>query len=231
MSVGLYRAAVAMVGDQRRLDAIASNLANLGTVGFKRTTTATHEFLLGDGGPRGQALQSRVDFSQGNLNRTGRQYDLALFGKGFFAVEGPDGEVYTRDGSFHSTSDGVLVTEEGLPVAWNRRGSAIDPTGLPITVDGDGFVRQGTATLGQLRIVDFQDERSVVLGRGGYWVARPAAKEATALATVHQYALEESNATGVEEMVAMIGVQRSFESMANMVQSIQQSYSRLTRPF
>ncbi len=231
MSVGLYRAAVAMVGHERRLDAIASNLANLETAGFKRNASATHEFRVqrGLGEVRGQALQTQVDFTQGNLRKTGRAYDLALFGDGFFAVEGPNGPLYTRAGVFQPTPEGVLVTEEGFEVAWKRRSGAIDTGGLPVRIDGDGFVRQGSTEIGQLEVVDFVDREAMQLTAGGFWQAPPGARPATATAVVNQYALEESNATGVEEIVAMIGVQRAFESVSGLVRSIQESYSRLTR--
>lgn len=233
MSVGLYRAAVAMIGHERRLDSIASNLANLETVGFKRATTAAHEFLIDrQSGPvRGQSLETRVDFSQGNLRRTGRELDLALFGEGFFAVEGPGGELYTRGGAFQTDTNGVLVTEEGYPVAWKNKSGAIDTTGLPIVVDGEGNVRQGLADLGQLKIVSFEDNAALRQRTGGFWIAPRGLDETTNTATVHQFSLEESNASGVEEIVAMIGVQRAFESTAGLISSIQQSYSRLTRPF
>ncbi len=233
MNVGLYRAAVAMVSHERRLDAIATNLANVGTVGYKRVGTAANEFRVvrGRGQARGMVVRSKIDFSQGNLRRTEREYDLALWGDGFFAVDSPDGEVYTRDGDLRLTFDGVLVTDEGWPVAWTRRSASIDATGRPVTVRGDGVVVQGTTRLGQLRIVDFVDQGRLRQGEYGYWHAPADLAKATHTATVHQYSLEESNSSGVEEMIAMIGVQRAFESAANLLSSIDESYRRLTRPF
>jgi len=231
MSVGLYRAAVAMAGHERHLDAIAANLANLGTVGFKRSSSASHEFAVRreTGEVRGLQLHLETDFSQGNLQRTGHELDLALFGDGFFVVEGPEGETYTRDGSFHLTEEGVLVNDDGHAVAWRQRSGTIDATGLPVRVDVDGFVRQGTQEIGQLKVVDFMDKAKLYQGTGGVWVAPVGAKEATATAQVHQYSLEESNASGIEEIVAMIGVQRAFETSAHLTRSIQESYARLTR--
>ena len=233
MNVGLYRGAVAMVAQGRRLETISSNLANLGTVGYKRSTTASHEFQATrqNRRVRGLSVRSQVDFSQGNLSRTGRAYDLALFGDGFFAIEGENGELYTRDGSFHPTPDGLLVTEEGHPVVWEHRQAVIDPSGLPIVVDGEGNVRQGLVEIGRLRVVDFKDKAALGRTQQGFWQAPPRLPEATATATVHQYTLEESNANGMEEIVAMIGVQRSFESIANVLSSIEEGYRRLTRPF
>ena len=180
---------------------------------------------------RGLATENHVDFSQGELSRTGRALDLALDGEGFFAIDTPDGEVYTREGSFRLTPDGTLVSEEGLPVAWDSLSGSIDPTGFPVEVDGEGTVRQGVDEIGRLRIANFADSSRLSLNADGYWQAPPRLAEAAHSATVHQGALEDSNASGVEELVAMISVQRSFESVARVMSKIEDSYSRLTRPF
>lgn len=233
MNVGLYRSAVAMSAQQRRLDSIAANLANAGTVGFKRGVTAAHEVEVERprGKVRGVTTLAEVDFAQGNLQRTGREHDLALFGDGFFAVESPEGEVFTRDGSFHLTEAGVLVTEDGFPVAWDTLQGSIDPVGLPLKIDEEGNVRQGIQDVGRLRVVAFEDNHALRLDSRGHWVAPEGQRPGPAEARVNQYALEDSNANGVEEMVAMIGVQRSFEVVARAFEAIDKTYERLTRPF
>jgi len=222
-----------MASQQRRLDSISANLANVGTVGYKRGVTASHEVEVERprGKVRGVTTLAEVDFAQGNLNRTSRDLDLALFGEGFFAIDGPDGEAYTRDGSLHMTEGGVLVSEEGFPVAWDQLNGAIDPVGMPVVIDEAGNVRQGVQDIGKLRIVDFDDKSRLTRDRLGFWQAPRGVQPKTGDATVHQGALEESNANGVEEMVDMISVQRSFEVVARVFQAIDQTYERLTRPF
>jgi flagellar basal body rod protein FlgG len=233
VNVGLYRSAVAMAAQQRRLDSISANLANLGTVGFKRGVTAAHEVEVERprGKVRGVTTLAQVDFSQGNLQRTGRELDLALFGDGFFCVDGPEGEVYSRDGNFQMTEAGVLVDEQGLPLAWAEFTGAIDPVGLPLVIDEEGHVRQGVQDIGRLKVVEFADRSRLAKDGMGYWAAPAGLAERASTTRVHQYALEDSNANGVEEMVAMIGVQRSFEVVARVFQAIDQTYERLTRPF
>jgi len=233
VNVGLYRSAVAMSSQQRRLDSIAANLANLGTVGFKRGVTAAHEVEVDRprGKVRGVSTRAEVDFAQGNLLRTGREHDLALFGEGFFSIEAPEGEVYTRDGSFHLTEAGVLVTEDGFPVAWDTLQSQIDPVGVALKIDTEGNVRQGIQDIGRLRIVAFDDNRALRLDSRGHWIAPEELRRGPADTRVNQYSLEDSNASGVEEMVAMIGVQRSFEVVARTFEAIDKTYERLTRPF
>lgn len=225
-----------MRAHQRSLDAIAGNLANLGTNGYKRLRTAHHEFDVPRPGAPGKPAQglgvvNQVDFSQGDLQRTGRPLDLALYGEGFFAVEGPRGEVYTREGSFHTTSEGVLVTQEGHPLAWDELRTTIDPTGLPVEVDDEGTVRQGADEVGRLRIVNFKNPARLRQSGDGYWSAPAKLPRAAHGAVVHQGALEDSNSAGVEELVAMVAVQRSFETAARVMSAIDDSYSRLTQSF
>ncbi len=233
MSVGIFRAAVALAANQRQMETISSNLANLATHGFKRDTNAAHRFELG--GPRGKrhglATVNQVDFSQGDLARTGRQLDLALFGEGFFALEGPEGEVYTRNGQLFLTPEGGLVSDSGYPVAWETFRVPIDPAGIPIEIDSEGVVRQGLLEVGYLKVVNFEDPQRLYQDGNGYWLAPNDLRETNHTARVHQGALEGSNATGVEEMVAMVSVQRSYETTARLISSIADSYSRLTRPF
>ena len=246
----LWIAKTGLDAQQTQMDTISHNLANVGTNGYKRTHAIFEDLVYQNlrqvGGqetaettlPTGLQLGTGVrpvatgrNFAQGNLQRTGRDFDLALYGDGFFAVESADGEVYTRAGCFHLSEGGVLVTEEGYPVAWEQLRGAIDPTGEPVAIDEEGNVRQGSEDVGRLRIVDFADKRALGQDRMGYWLAPRGARETPPAARVHQYALEDSNANGVEEMVAMIGVQRSFEVVAKALSAIDQSYQRLTRPF
>ena len=231
MNTGLYHGAAAMRSNQERLDVIAHNLANVNTVGFKRHGTTAHIFEVQtpDGSKRDLKTKGMVDWSQGNLARTGETYDLALFGDGFFAVDSPVGEVYTREGQFRLTADGVLTTPGNSPVSWKSKGATIDPHGLPVVIDGGGQVMQGEQNVGQLRLADFADHRQLVLNSAGFWEAPPTAKRIAHTAVVHQGALESSNATGLEEVVAMVSVQRAFEAASNVMSVINESYQRLTR--
>ncbi|NOT31922.1 MAG: flagellar hook basal-body protein [Planctomycetes bacterium] len=222
-----------MAAQQRRLDSVSANLANVGTVGYKRGVTASHEVEVERprGKVRGVTTLAEVDFQQGNLQRTGRDLDLALHGDGFFAVEGPEGEVYTRDGTFHMTEAGALVSEDGFSLAWEQLSGVIDPVGLPLVIDEAGNIRQGIQDVGRLRVVDFPDKSVLTKDRNGFWSAPRAIQPGPSDARVHQYSLEESNANAMEEMVDMISVQRSFEVVARAFEAINQTYERLTRPF
>jgi flagellar basal-body rod protein FlgF len=92
-------------------------------------------------------------------------------------------------------------------------------------------VRQGEAEIGRLRLTNFEDPQRLYQDGNGYWIAPRGLREAAHEAVVHQGALEQSNATAVEELVAMIAVQRAYDSAAKTMSSIADSYGRLTRPF
>lgn len=229
MDSGLSSGVAAMRAGERQLDAIAANLANIDSPAYKRQNTVTHSFELGAGDRRHDAIvtQAVTDFSQGELRRTGNPLDLALDGDGFFVVETQSGEAYTRNGSFNLDGQGVLRTGDGHAVAWDGGRGHIDAVGEEITIDGTGVVRQGEAQIGKLRLVDFANKEALSVDGEGYYHAQRGLARSTPAATVHQGAIEKSNSSSIDELVAMIRVQRDFESASSLVRSIDQSYRRL----
>lgn len=217
---------------EKRLDAIAGNLANLAVNGYKRSNVVSKTFETVLHGERQTRVTSRrsIDFSQGTLRPTGGEFDLALHGKGFFGVEGQDGELYTRDGRFVVDDKGVLQTLDGLPVTWEGPRGTIDPAGGKITVDFEGNVSQGTTPIGKLRVVEFERTDRLTLQRGGFYRAPNDLEITPSTAEVRQGSLETSNASAVDELIALISVQRQFESGTRLMSTIDQSYRRLTNP-
>lgn len=229
MSTGIYRAASAMDATQRRLEAVAGNLANASTPAYKRRATAFHALQVARPESTERVIGNRTttDQSQGDLFVTGSPLDLAIEGSAFFAVEKSGGEAYTRDGSFRLDDAGVLVTQDGYPVAWDQRSGGLDPLGEAITIDFEGNVSQGGVGVGRLKLTGFTDSSALQLDLDGYW-QRPAGLEEQAHeARVHQGQLEGSNVSAVEELVALVQIQRTYESAANALSAIEQSYRRL----
>ena len=231
MNAGLYQGVAAMRASQRRLEAITSNLANISSTAFKRSVSMNHGVKLGRSGRTTLTTTTAMDWSQGPLLRTQVSTDLALMGDGFFAVEGSpeEGELYTRDGHFSINERGVLVTQMGSQVAWQGARGILDPIGAPIRVDLSGQVFQGQRTIGRLRVVDFADRSQLQIGKTGDFVAPDDVQPRSSTAEVHQGALEGSNVSAVEELVALIQTQRTFEAGANLLTMISQSYERLNR--
>lgn len=231
MNEGLYSVASAMSTAEQQLTQVTSNLANINTVGFKRTATAAQSFaqtLHGQQVTQVRMVESR-DHTQGVLRATGEETHLALDGEGFFVVETPNGEAYTRDGRFVKGQDGTLQTLDGFPVAWSVTSGAIDPTGVRMKFDGEGQVYQGEAAIGGIQLANFADPSRLVIDEFGYLTAPRGEPQAPVTATVHQGHLENANTTAVDEMIEMIQVQRRFEAASRMMTMIEQSYRRLVQ--
>jgi flagellar basal-body rod protein FlgF len=224
-------AAIAASGMRSRLDALdmlANNLANSTTGGFKLdrefyTLFSAHDESQydGEGSPAAmpQVKSQWTDFSQGTLQPTGSPLDMALSGKGFFTVNGPNGPLYTRNGSFQMSPTGVLTTSEGYPVAATGGGTIQSQSQGQIKIGADGTVEQDGQALGQLDIVNFQD--TAVLGKLGtsYFVnTSQAAKPAPATdAAVAQGHIEASNVAPAESAVRLVGLMRQFEMLQKAI--------------
>lgn len=201
------------------LDLLANNLANAGTAGYKSDRESYTLYLSPDASGESSRLplvgNKWTDFTQGLLQSTGVPSDLALSGEGFFAVDGPSGPLYTRNGSFRPSPKGQLVTAEGYPVATvSGRPLKLDPT-QPFTVSTDGVVRQGGAELDRLKVVQFTEPQSLAKRNGTYfqWLSPGTAPVSGSSAQVLQGQLESGNAAASEGAVRMVSVLRQFEML------------------
>ena len=210
-----------------RLDAIATNLANVGTTGFKSLLHLQQASApAGGGATAGESLtHSSVGtaFSQGPLEHTGDPLNVALSGEGFFVVDTPEGERLTRRGALQLDEQGVLVTSEGHRVQGDggeiQLGDAI-AQGEAVTIGTDGTVSAGTASLGRLRVVLAADEQALQRDDSGLWIAKAGSTAEAEPGTfeVVQGALEASNVSPVESLVQMIEATRAFEAYMTAVQ-------------
>jgi flagellar basal-body rod protein FlgF len=153
------------------------------------------------------------------LNSTGNALDLALSGTGFFAVNGPGGPLYTRNGSFRLSKDGQLITAEGYTVRSTDGTSLTLQASRPIQIATDGTVTQDGAVAGQLQIADFSSPAGLTKRGGNYFQAAdagvvPAVAQDT---SVGQGQLEGSNAGSSESAVRLISVMRQFEMLQKAV--------------
>ena len=230
MNVSLYQAAAALEGSLHRQDIIAENLASSSNAGFKRNRVGYHSVnaeMFNDALKKADKTELRfmfpritgyIDFQQGTLMPTGDNANVSLDGPGFFAVNGPHGTVYTRDGSFHTTSDGKLVTKEGYPLR-NSGGAEIqvDPNNpTPISIDTEGNISQGGTPLGKLEIMTFnaEDLKNIKRLNTVYFDANsgtpipPNPKDTR----VVQGFLEGANTTPTHEMAELMTTLRHFEA-------------------
>ncbi len=212
-----------------RQEVLANDLANLSTPGFKRddialAPTSADTVIQLPAGAHVAAIGAMpivewTDHSQGLVHQTGRELDVALDGRGFLVVDTPNGERYTRAGVLSIGQNGTLVTAGGLRVLGDT-GPLMLGRG-PVTIDGTGTIRQGDATVGTLRIVDFPDPQQLVKGGDGLFAAPVGLDPVPAQnVTVVSGALEDSNVSTMTTMVSMIGLLRSYEATQRALQAI-----------
>ena len=266
MNEGLYIAASGGAKQMHKLDTISSNVSNAATQGFKRDlllfneirapyhTSPTDSLFPLDGMDDSltpvsyvNIARSYTDFSQGSLINTGNPFDLALEGEGFFVLNTPQGERYTRNGSFQINPEGELVDSQGNPVVnWTdtkRRKESetifIPPETKEITVDQEGLVYgeidRELIIFGQIKIVTFQNNEHLKKEGNGLMRntldsnrTRPAEE-----VKVLQGYKETSNVNAIEEMTRMIETVRTLEAYQKVIQSFdeadEQSVNNLAR--
>lgn len=207
----------------REFNIIAHNLANVSTVGFKRQHNAFSK-SLGKQDPQSYSpgeieLNSTLDFTQGGVNETGRPLDFALYGRGLFVIETPDGPLYTRNGTFLTNQNNQIVDSLGRIVAGQAGPITIpnnvDPAQLSVT--GDGSISAGDAKIGKFQLVNFPDneDKLVPAGNSCYRISEMNIAPVPAdQVVVRQGYQEASNVQIVDELVDMILVSRLYE--ANM---------------
>jgi flagellar basal-body rod protein FlgG len=158
-----------------------------------------------------------INFGQGQLQQTESSFDLALEDRGFFCIETPEGERYTRNGEFTKNAEGYLVTKEGYKVL--GEGGYIKVGGNNMTVNEKGEVYSDAQLADKLKLVDFNDYK--VLRKEGDGLVRIEegieAGTVAAAGTVHQGFLESSNVNSVKEMVEMITMMRTYEANQKMI--------------
>ncbi|MDQ2950047.1 MAG: flagellar hook-basal body complex protein, partial [Acidobacteriota bacterium] len=159
-----------------------------------------------------------TDFSQGGLQQTSNQFDLAIAGNGFFAVNGPSGTLYTRNGSFRMSAAGQLLTQDGYTVA-DTKGNPIqlDPS-QPVTVDAQGAIQQAGQDVAQLQVTSFDNLNELSKQGSSYFLFKGSAtgiKAATG--EVQQGKLEGSNVGSAESAVRLVSVMRQFEMLQKAI--------------
>ncbi|MCL2295066.1 MAG: flagellar hook-basal body protein [Spirochaetes bacterium] len=256
---GIFTGAAGMVAQMHRMDVVSNNLANADLNGFKRDNSIHKSFpellirRMNDNGvyvfPMGSAdiapivgklglgvEQNEVftSFTQGPLKVTDSMFDFALDGKGFFVVDTPRGERFTRNGAFTLGREGLLLTNEGFPVLGENGHIHIKENNFIVDQLGRVFVNRAmpddperlismrenewedTVQIDTLRIVDFDLTRYLRKQGGSLWVdtensGPPVTVPAERFPRVLQGFVEGSNVNVVKEMVRMIEVHRAYE--------------------
>lgn len=208
-----------------QMGVIAHNIANATTTGFKGETQLFKEFLFrspdGDQVSFVQSMGIKRDYTEGRMEHTGNDLDVAINGKGFFVVRGEEGETLTRQGHFGLDSTGTLITSNGLPVL-NVDGQpiVIGRGARQIEIGRDGTVATDQAKIGRMKLVEVENEDLLERQGEGLYLYRgeePPKVIPAAEAEVQQGSLEASNVNPILEMTRMIEVVRSYQTAQRMM--------------
>ena len=204
------------------LDMLANNLANTATPGFKLDRESYNLYVapeaLSSDAPDPSTLpvveRHWTDFTPGHLATTGGPLDFALGGRGFFAVDGPGGPLYTRNGNFRLSPAGVLQTGDGYAVRSANGATIRLQADLPFEVGPDGSVKQNGAVAGTLEVADFANPAALSkFGRTYFQAPEEAGLRPATAVQVYQGKLEGSNVEGPESTVRLVGILRQFEML------------------
>jgi len=224
MLEGLNSAAAGMAAQQQRMDAVANDLANANTTGYKHQRVGFRDLVYDQTGRasaegvRTGAGAAAVDagraFGQGSLQRTDRPLDVAIQGEGFLRIRLADGrEALTRDGGLHVDGRRQLVTSTGAVV----QPAITVPAGVAedgISIGDDGTVLAGGRRIGRLDLVTVRSQQGLLSAGDNAFVTSAASGPAIAApraTTLSQGALEASNTDMSEAMVSMIESQRAYQ--------------------
>ncbi len=260
---GWYTGASGMNAQQRRLDAISNNLANVDTTSYKRDVTVSKNFpelllrrmdddgvyknpfgsadvapIIGKIGLGVEVNELFTDFQQGSFKPTGSSSDFALEGQGFFAVETPHGERYTRNGNFTVGVEGYLMTKEGFPVLGENGRIFLQDSLYTVNKNGEVYVRPISNTdadpvlLDRLKLVAFENDRYIQKQGSSLYKDTPVSgpaipAEGSGRPLVTQGFIEASNVNVVNEMVQMIEVNRAYEANQKTIQAEDTMMSKL----
>lgn len=236
-------------------DAIANDMANINSTGFKKTKLVFQNIQevaiekangyenedskkIGSISLGSEVARSVVDFSQGTIKTTGNALDLAIDGNGFFKVQNEQGEnLYTRNGKFMMNTDGNIVNADGYKLV--GQGGVIqtamgNETVGDINITSDGYLQVGRQKIDILEIEDFDDRQQLEQINGSLFKLREGSTATAKTAenySVVQGALEGSNANMIETMLSSINASRSYETLSKVInmhsQSLQQTISKV----
>ncbi len=229
MDSGYYAICSGLAAQTQALDLVAHNLANTTTTGYRGEQTSFRSLLTGSGAVTTNYLNtvvnsfgvlsgSRLDLSSGSFVATGNPLDASVAGSGFFAVQSAPGVVYTRNGSFHVTNAGQLVTGEGYAVL-GELGPITIPSGN-VAISSDGTISVDGNVVDKLQLAEFAPGTNLTaLGNATYAAPASAALPATA-STVRQAMLEGSNVSPTQAVVQLITVQRNADMLGRAMGAI-----------
>jgi flagellar basal-body rod protein FlgF len=234
MDSGYYAACAGLAAQSQALELVAHNLANLSTTGYRAQQTTFRSLLVGRSSAGGGTASantlnaainnygvlsgSRLDLTPGSLVPTGNPLDAGVAGSGFFAVQSAQGILYTRDGSFHVTPTGQLVTSQGNAVL-GEQGPVTLPPGK-VAISADGTISVEGNVVDRLQLAEFAPGTNLQAVGNATYSASPGSALVAAESSVRQGMLQGSNVSPTEGVVELISVQRNTEMLARALSAL-----------
>ena len=249
MNRAIYSSTSGGMAALARLDSVAQNLANVNTAGYKAervifrvrplddTSGGSTDPIVRETGAQVDQVATVRDFSQGAVRNSGNPLDVAITGDGFFTVNTPRGERYTRQGNFSLDAEGFLVTAHGERVQGDggdiQLGSS-SGTGTgkgtgTAAIGEDGTVSLDGAPVGRLKVVSFGDKPQLVAeGNSLFAPARGAAANPLDATATHlaPESVEAANVDAVSGMIELVDVTRGFETYMRAIERLDGITSR-----
>lgn len=236
---GLYIANTGMNVQAKRMDIISNDLANVNTTGYKQDTVVVGSFQevmlnrindmehgksnnaqIGNINYGARVQEIQTQFTQGSVINDDSDTSLAIQGTGFFVVNTPNGEMYTRDGGFSVDTEGKLVTKEGYQVMGENGaidfGSSYLEKVSKLEVKDNGEISLNGEVVDKLKVVDFEDKLTLKKSADNLYTGEGQPTEFKG--TILQGFLEASNVNSVTAMVDMIEVSRAYEANQKVMQ-------------
>lgn len=222
MVKGIYDAAQSMVSRQKNIEIIANNLANISTVGYKRSLPFSEVLAREDG----KKETSITDFTEGSFSKTNNPFDVAVNNKKFFLIRTEKGIELTSNGKFKMSDDGYLVDQEGHYVVTKRGRVNIQDSVVGnqnnFSINKNGEILVGDAVVDQLLIAQIENQDDLkrtetqrfMMPEGGYSFAQEGSFE------IFQGYLEDSNVNPVVEMQNLITINKDYGAAQKMISSI-----------
>jgi flagellar basal body rod protein FlgG len=236
---GIYSAASAFQVGTEQQEVTAYNLANASMPGFRARGLVSETFdqVLGRGvPPTGEVLGTKTaqvyhDFRPGALQQTGQPYDLALGDNDrFFVLGGPNGPLYTRNGTLYRTAAGQFVSQAGFPLQGETGPINFPPQTQRLTITSDGAVIADGEPIGRVRLVRFENPNQLTASGPTLYTAPAEAGLQAVPGRVLQGFREGSNVQPAEAMVRMIITSRYYDAAQRTLRTMAESLQLNTRP-
>ena len=237
MVSGKYSALAGAISREHRLANISTNLANVSTVGYKKSRMCFESLLRGEqqtnkahGVNFSRVRENFTEFAEGPIRGTGNPLDIAIHGEGFFKVQSPDGTLFTRRGDFHTDQDGTLLTGNGMQV--------LDEGNSPILLSGTETSKISVNSIGEVATISIDGNRNIIGKIAVYTIndTKLLKRESDTLFSLKENGqetllqepnlavgnLETSNVNMTEEMALMMESTRTFATYQKVIKAYSQ---------